>query len=115
MQGLLTPDGMMNIMKVVEDHIFKEFKPRKQTLMQERIDAYKRSDWQNYMQKIGQAQQEMMQLTGLRTQGAFKHLGYDSQQFQLMKGRTFSTPEQMKALQEYKATLPTGVANPRAQ
>jgi hypothetical protein len=58
------------------------------------------------MQKIGQAQQEMMQLTGLRTQGAFKHLGYDSQQFQLMKGRTFSTPEQMKALQEYKATLP---------
>lgn len=55
MSGMLTKDGFLSLRNLITGLTQEEFKPQKEELMQQRLKAFKESDWQRYAQCIGQA------------------------------------------------------------
>ena len=56
--GNLTKEGFLNLRNFITAFILEEFKPRKEELMNQRVNAFKEQDWANYGKFIGMAAQE---------------------------------------------------------
>jgi len=52
------PESLASMRRLISHHCMVVFKERKEELMNERIECYKKNDWQGYSKKIGQAAQE---------------------------------------------------------
>lgn len=62
LSGNLTKDGFVNLRNLITSMTQQEFKPTKEELMQQRVQAYKNNDWQNYAKFISQAASTYQQL-----------------------------------------------------
>jgi len=45
MSGMLTKDGFLSLRNLITSLTQEEFKPQKEELMQQRLKAFKESDW----------------------------------------------------------------------
>ena len=65
--GLLTKRGTLELVKIINEFVLHEFKPKKEELLAKRVKAFKEGDWKTYEYCIGMAAQEMQNLTIKRT------------------------------------------------
>ena len=74
MSGMLTFDGLKRLRDVINKHAFKKFAPRKEEMLRERIEYYKKQDWENYNQMIQKAAKEYVGVMESETKAALEFL-----------------------------------------
>lgn len=81
LSGNLTKNGFTQLRNLITAMTQTEFKPKKEELMLQRIQAYKEQDWPTYGKMIGMAAQSFQMLMTERTKAVIEHLGYTEQTY----------------------------------
>ena len=70
----MLPEAFFKLRGVITEHTFKLFNTRKNQLMNQRLAAFKKQNWQLYEAKINEATQDFFSISGLETRYALEVL-----------------------------------------
>ena len=92
MSGMLTKDGFLSLRNLITDLTQEEFNTQKEELMQQRLKAFKESDWQRYAQCIDQARNAYQKLVHDRSMQALEHIDITEENYGVIVQKTMQDP-----------------------